>query len=133
MDSPRRRAGDDEGGEKAINAAFADSRNPNLPQSAVDDIRVFRPGDSDATLALRSRLQTAQIFASARAVRSESDTARTILWMVADVATGWTFAPTDDETLKDIADALRFMVRAATVFERAELTGCTGRTESPDA
>lgn len=114
MDAVRRPMAGGEDGRKA-SAAFAPS-----PNSIADEVRVFRPGDSAATIALRVRLRKAQTYASARAARTQSETARAILWIVADVASGWTFHPTDDDTLKDVADALVRLVLAASTFERLD-------------
>src|SRR5688572_7745578 len=118
MDRPSRTGGQGDvrsGSEPAHHSP----KSAQPQQSAIaNQIRLHRPGDSEATIAVRCRLRKAQTFASVRAVRTQSDTARALRWMIAHEATAWTFAPADDETLKDIANALLGLERAANVFER---------------
>jgi hypothetical protein len=96
--------------------------NNNLreTQPALDAIGTFMPWIGKEERALRKRLHNAWTIASARASRSDSGNARTLYWTAALVASEWTFARSDLEDLKDIADALVRLFLAAGTLERVE-------------
>jgi hypothetical protein len=87
---------------------------------ATDPIGLFVPHATPEERKLRQRLNNARTLASARAVGSQSDNARTLFWMVEHVASGWIFAGAKMEHLEAIANTLVRLFQSASDFERIE-------------
>jgi len=87
---------------------------------AKDPVSLFVPGASIEERKLRQRLHNASTIASMKAVNASSEHARSLFWMVNEVAFAWKFAPATAEDLKDIADALVRLFLVAGELQRLE-------------
>jgi len=95
-------------------------------QPFAEEIRQIRPDEGETMIVIRCRLASAHLLLIDKAIRAKSQTARDLFWWAADLATGWTLAPTDQGTLEAILVSLRKMAEAAEIIEPIELTGRIG-------
>ena len=86
----------------------------------VDPIEAMRPWGTPTEKALRRRLHKSWHLSAAGAARAQSGAARTILWIIAQAASDWTFAVHSEEEMKDMADTLVRLFVCANAFERLE-------------
>ena len=85
-----------------------------------DPVDAILPWIDEEERALRQRLHRAWAIGAARATRALSGSARALYWQSAQIASDWTFQPAPAAELKDIADALIHLFKAARTFERIE-------------
>lgn len=90
---------------------------------SIDPIEALRPWGTAEEKRLRRRLHRAWHLSAADAARAQSGSARTILWLIAQTASEWTFAGRSEAELKDMADTLVRLFVCANAFERLEGSG----------
>jgi hypothetical protein len=86
----------------------------------ADPIEALRPWGTAEEKAVRRRLHKAWALGAAGATRAQSGTARTLLWLIAQTASDWTFAARSEAELGDMADTLVRLFGCANAFERLE-------------
>jgi hypothetical protein len=83
----------------------------------ADDLATFLPGCDGEERELREKLRGFRNAASALIGATESANARSLAWMIVEVATNWLYAPADERALREIN---RFANRLLTTAVQAE-------------
>ena len=105
-----------------VHASERLSPNPKPSQSQLetDPIGMMMPWAAPAEKDMRIRLRRCQTLGSSRATSTQSDTARTLLWIAAQAASEWTFAPGSVSDLREVRNACAQLFLVANAFERIE-------------
>ena len=117
--NPQRRAPRAEVSDRTCDQEIS---TPTPPKSQVeaDAIRLLMPGITEDERQLRQALRNAQTWAASFAVRTASDNARSLLWLINDTASRWTFAPATVDDLTFIRQTCLYLRMAANHFDRLE-------------
>jgi|GEM_PF-3834359 len=81
---------------------------------------MLMPWVTPAEKDMRIRLRRCQTLGSSRATSTKCATARALLWMAAQKASEWTFAPGSISELREARNACLWVFMAANAFERIE-------------
>lgn len=94
------------------------SRSAISQRSLADEVRAFRPWESDTTITLRCRLNRAAVGAAARATNANSPHGRQCFWLANQIATTWLWARAKDDELSDVLRGINRLITSADAFER---------------
>ena len=90
------------------------------PSAPPDPVGLFVPGAAPAEQELRRAILKARDYATAAVVRSRHSGARTLLWMIVDIASLWAFAPASEVELRETRRQLLWLARIARRREETE-------------
>jgi hypothetical protein len=96
------------------------TRNTAEIQPKLDPIDIFMPWADDEEKALRKRVRWTHHAAAARGDRSPSGEARTVFWLAAQTASGWTTARASKEQLWLVLHTCSQLLMAGNNYELLE-------------
>jgi hypothetical protein len=83
-------------------------------------IGLYAPWAGDSEKAVRARLYRGRDICGARAARTEGWTSH-IFKTAEELAADWVWRPASEETLRRVANAVAWMIRAGTELEQGDL------------
>jgi len=90
-------------------------------EQSRDPIGALMPWTSESERQVRNRLLKAQQFSARRARQTHSDIARSLLWLLNEIAAAHATAPAPVEALTDVADTLARLGTVVNGIERMEV------------